>query len=167
MHIKQYMYYIYLLFMTSCINFYETIRTFLFNSVFFWFVFNLAVSCVNTLDSCTNYTLVCNNCLQSAHMHVLQHNYLHHIHVVLSWSRIKQLSTSQSTICLFISAEVILRMCKTCSCAMLLHYFEIIMRSKQAQVNVESWSEHDYSCYTALLSLRRQPSHQKDICHCH
>ena len=38
----------------------------------------------------------------------------------------------------FNSAKAIQRMCKTYCCAMLLHYFEITTRSKQAQVNVES-----------------------------
>lgn len=37
----------------------------------------------------------------------------------------------------FISAEAILHMHKTCCCAMLLHYFEIGTKSKQARDNIE------------------------------
>ena len=44
---------------------------------------------------------------------------------------------------MFISAEAILCMCKTCCCTMLLDYFEIVTRSKKACVNVKSWSERD------------------------
>ena len=63
----------------------------------------------------------------------------------------------------FISAEAILRMRTTCYCAMLLYYFEITMRLKQAPVNVERWSERRSSCYTALLSLKKTAKLPKRI----
>ena len=55
--------------------------------------------------------------------------------------------------CLFCWSHIVHH--KTCCCVMLLHYFEITMRSKQARVNIESWSEWDLSCYTALLTLKK------------
>ena len=55
----------------------------------------------------------------------------------------------------FISAEAILHMRTTCYCAMLLYYFKITTRLKQAPVNIETWSEQHSSCYTALLSLKK------------